>query len=131
MWVDKVALMVIDMNIRKSLEKPTLIAGVEMGDLVLFLITGFGFVIVLSIMRTFLPIPSWVNIVLLGILAAGFIALRKMTAKKHATFLKSLIFWYLSAPKKVEMSKPKLLREYQSKCRTIESLNRKRFKSNQ
>lgn len=120
MWADKVALMEIDMNIRKSLEKPTLIAGVEIGDLVLFLITGFGFVIVLSIMRTFLPIPSWVNIVLLGILVAGFIALRKMTAKKHATgwhptFLKSLIFWYLSAPKKVEMSKPKLLREYHSK----------------
>lgn len=115
MWADKGALTVIDMNIRKSLEKPTLIAGVEMGDLVLFLITGFGFVIVLSIMRTFLPIPAWVNIVLLGVLVAGFMALRKMTAKKHATFLKSLIFWCLSAPKKVEMSKPKLLREYSSK----------------
>lgn len=115
MWVDKVALMVIEVNIRKSLEKPTLIVGAEMGDLMLFLITSFGFVIVLSIMRTFLPIPSWVNMVLLGLLIVGFIALRKMTAKKHATFLKSLIYWYLSAPKKVEMSKPKLLREYHSK----------------
>lgn len=130
MWADKVALIVIDMNIRKSLEKPTLIAGVEMGDLMLFLITGFGFVIVLSIMRTFLPIPSWVNMVLLGVLLAGFIALRKMTAKKHATFLKSLIFWYLSAPKKVEMTQPKLLREFKSNHRTVESSNLKLLKSN-
>lgn len=106
------------MIIRKSLEKPTLIAGVEMGDLMLFLITGFGFVIVLSVMRSFISIPSWVNLILLAAIVAGFVLLRKMTENKQANFLKSLIFWYLSAPKKVEMDKPKLLRDFQAKNRS-------------
>lgn len=114
MSVVKVALTEIKMLIKKSLEKPTLIVGVEMGDLMLYLITSFGFVIVLSIMRTFLPIPAWVNLILLSVLVAGFIALRKMTQKKQSSFLKSWIFWYLSAPRKIIMDKPKFIRDYHS-----------------
>lgn len=114
MLVVKVALTEIKMLIKKSLEKPTLIVGVEMGDLMLYLITSFGFVIVLSIMRTFLPIPAWVNLILLSVLVAGFIALRKMTQKKQASFLKSWIFWHLSAPRKIIMDKPKFIRDYHS-----------------
>lgn len=114
MLVVKEALTEIKMLIKKSLEKPTLIVGVEMGDLMLYLITSFGFVIVLSIMRTFLPIPAWVNLILLSVLVVGFIALRKMTQKKQPNFLKSWIFWHLSAPRKIIMDKPKFIRDYHS-----------------
>jgi hypothetical protein len=115
MSVGKEALTGIKMLIKKSLEKPTLIVGVEMGDLMLYLITSFGFVIVLSVMRTFIPIPAWVNLILLVVLVLGFIALRKMTQKKQTSFLKSWLFWHLSAPKKIIMDKPKLIRSYHAK----------------
>jgi len=115
MSVVKVALTEIKMLIKKSLEKPTLIVGVEMGDLILYLITSFGFVVVLSIMRMFIPIPAWVNLILLTVLVLGFIALRKMTQKKQTSFLKSWIFWHLSAPKKIIMDKPKFIRSYHAK----------------
>jgi hypothetical protein len=115
MSVVKVALTEIKMLIKKSLEKPTLIVGVEMGDLMLYLVTSFGFVIVLSVMRTFIPIPAWVNLILLSVLVLGFIALRKMTKKKQTSFLKSWLFWHLSAPKKIIMDKPKFIRSYHAK----------------
>jgi hypothetical protein len=111
----KVALTEIKMLIKKSLEKHTLIVGVEMGDLMLYLITSFGFVIVLSVMRTFIPIPAWFNLTLLSVLVMGFIALRKMTQKKQTSFLKSWLFWHLSAPKKIIMDKPKFIRAYHAK----------------
>ena len=103
------------LKIKKTLERPTLIAGVEMGDLFLFLIIGFGSVIVLSLVRTFLPVPSWINILLLGLLTGAFIWLRKLSKKNHSTFLKSTLFWYLSAPRKVIMNTPKIIQEYQTK----------------
>ena len=115
MSVVKVALTEIKMLIKKSLEKPTLIVGVEMGDLMLYLVTSFGFVIVLSVMRTFIPTPAWVNLILLAVLVLGFIALRKMTKKKQTSFLKSWLFWHLSAPKKIIMDKPKFIRAYHAK----------------
>jgi Type IV secretory pathway, VirB3-like protein len=105
------------MLIKKSLEKPTLIMGVEMGDLMLYLITSFGFVIVLSIMRTFMPIPGWINLILIAVLVLGFITLRKMTKKEQTSFLKSWLFWHLSAPKKIIMDKPRFIRVFQEKMR--------------
>jgi hypothetical protein len=51
-------------------------------------------------------------------LVLGFIALRKMTQKKQTSFLKSWLFWHLSAPKKIIMDKPKLIRAYHAKKQT-------------
>lgn len=93
------------MEVRKSLEKKTLILGIEMRDLGIILTLFFGSMILIGIVRIFIPISNWYNIA--GILAVGvYIWFVKYGLKhKHPSFIVSVISFHFFQPKRIWMKK--------------------------
>lgn len=97
------------MEIRKSLEQKTLVLGIEIRDLGVILSLFFGSMILISIIRMFIPISNWYNVA--GIVAVGFyIWFVKYGLKhKHPSFIVSFVSFYLFQPKRIVMKKLKFI----------------------
>lgn len=91
------------MEIRKSLEQKTLILGIEIRDLGVILSLFFGSMILISIVRIFIPISNWYNVA--GIVAVGaYVGFVKYGLKhKHPSFIVSVFSFYLFQPKRIWM----------------------------
>ena len=93
------------MEVRKSLEKKTLILGIEIRDLGISLGLFFGIMILINIVRIILPISVWYNIA--GIVVIGvYVAVVKYGLKnKHPSFIVSLLSFHFYQPKRIWMKK--------------------------
>ena len=93
------------MEIRKSLEQKTLVLGIEIRDLGVILSMFFGSMILISIIRMFIPISNWYNVA--GIVAVGFYVwfVKYGLKHKHPSFIVSVVSFYLFQPKRIVMKK--------------------------
>ena len=93
------------MEIRKSLEKKTLILGIEIRDLGVILALFFGIMIFIGILRMFIPISVWYNIA--GIVAMGVyvVVVRYGLKNKHPSYIISLLSFHFFQPKRIWMKK--------------------------
>lgn len=97
------------MEIRKSLEQKTLILGIEIRDLGVILSLFFGSMILISIIRIFIPISNWYNVA--GIVAVGFYVwfVQYGLKHKHPSFIVSVLSFYVFQPKRVWMKNLKFI----------------------
>ena len=93
------------MEVRKALEKKTLILGIEINDLGMILALFFGSMIFIGIIRMFIPISNWYNVA--GIIAVGvYIWFVKYGQKhKHPSYIVSMLSYHFFQPKRVWMKK--------------------------
>lgn len=95
---------------QKSLEKPTRILGMRMQELGLYVCLLIGLITLTSIVRTVVPVPRAVYVVVLAMLVGSWLLLRWGERHKHPSFLVSIISWVFFQPKQVIHVKTKSLR---------------------
>ena len=93
------------MEVRKSLEKKTLILGIEIRDLGISLGLFFGVMILINIVRVFIPISVWYNIAGIVAICVYVGIVRYGLKNKHPSFIVSLLSYHFFQPKQIWMKK--------------------------
>lgn len=81
------------MEIRKSLEQPIKIQGIDASDLGLSLVLWIGSCILVSILRTTFGVSPYFYLLSFMSLIGLLLLLKRASKQKHPTFLRSEISW--------------------------------------
>jgi hypothetical protein len=96
------------MQVKKSLETPIQIQGIDASDLGLSLVLWISSCILMSILRSLFQISPYYYLISFVSLIAILIALKKASKKKHPSYLRSAISWLFLQANQIEMQQPKI-----------------------
>lgn len=107
--MEKLTLISLDnMEIRKSLEIPIKIQGMDASDLGLSLVLWISSCILMSVLRSLFNIASYYYLLSLVSLVLILLLLKRASKKKHPSFLRSEISWKLMQTNLIDVQQPKI-----------------------
>ena len=97
------------MDIRKSLETPIKIQGIDASDLGLSLVLWLSSCILMSILRSLFAISPYYYFISFVSLVVILWALKRASKKKHPSFLRSEISWKMMQTNRIKVQQPKAI----------------------
>jgi hypothetical protein len=94
------------MEIRKSLENPIKIQGIDASDLGLSLVLWISSCILMSVLRSLFNISPYYYIISLVSLILILLLLKRASKKKHPSFLRSEISWQFMQTNEITLQQP-------------------------
>ena len=97
------------MEIRKSLENPIKIQGIDASDLGLSLVLWISSCILMSVLRSLFNISPYYYLLSLVSLILILVLLKRASKKKQPSFLRSEISWQFMQTNLIDVQQPKVL----------------------